>query len=298
MTAKSLLTGEGKLTTSYPTQSMRSELSTKAHAFGKRLLATSRSRHDRPTVVIGSITSNFKTTCETALQDGFSNAGVDSVLCGQLPIPAIFYLTHANKYRAFAVINRAQEPDVEDDVDFFSAEGVYQNDKAQPQLEPLKLCGGRPELSGAVGYASRMSTAARQYIEFCKNGCVKKPGFTGLKVVIDASLGAARDVAPKVFHELGAQVIALGLNAHGLNENGWTGPTVLQQLAWAVRALQADVGIGINREGTALQVINSVGKVHYKSHLRNRYHTENSGCGTDDAIVTAVQVLARMQDVR
>jgi phosphoglucosamine mutase len=267
----------------------------RSYAVGMRLVQQEPHRLFRPTVVIGAITLNSKASVNAALQDGFASAGVDTVLCGQLPIPAIAYLTRANKYHACAVVNDAWNPDWNGYVGFFSPEGIYLRTGAAPLSSLMEPYNAPSERHRQIDPSSQLSRPGESYIEFCKSGAMQQLNLSGLKIVIDSAHGSARKVAPKVFHELGAQVIALGLTTHGLNEADCAGSTVSQQLGWTVRALRADVGIGINREGNVLMMADSTGIVHCGHRLRSLTATGNTLGAMDDAIIRALRVLALMQ---
>ncbi len=149
-----------------------------------------------------------------------------------------------------------------------------------------------------TGTSSQLSQPGTSYVEFCKSALKQQLNLHGLRIVIDAAHSAARDVAPKVLYQLGAQVIAVGLTERGLNEAQAAGATVSQQLAWAVRSLRADVGISINREGNGLLMADSTGVIYYESALRPLTAMQNTVSLTDDAIIRALQVLALMQAAR
>ena len=295
VTMKTLLAGRQELMGTRLSRLAYRSLTQKSYALGRLLIQQTSHPLFRPTVVIGAIASSTQKPINAAVQYGFSSAGVDTVLCGLLPIPAIAYLTRANKHQACVVVNDAWHPDWDGYVGFFSPEGTRLSRAAPvPTCEP-KPQKNRLQQSRESGTISQLSRPGAAYIEFCKSSAMPQLNLDGLHIVIDSAHSSAREVAPKVLQELGAQVFSIGLNARGLNEAETAGANVPQQLAWTVRALRADVGISINREGNGLKMVDATGQLHCENKLRSLATIGDTPNTTDDAIIRALQVLALMQ---
>ena len=222
-------------------------------AAGMVLARGDRSGEHRPAVLIGKDTRISGYMLEAALEAGFSSAGVDVMLCGPMPTPAIAYLTRALRLQAGIVISASHNPYPDNGIKFFSAEGGKLPDVLEQDIEaalerPLAC---RP--SAELGKAHRIDDAAGRYIEFCKSTFPTSLDLRGLKIAVDCAHGAAYHIAPHVFHELGADVTTAGIAPNGLNINeqvGATHPASLQQL---VRASGADLGIAL--DGDADRVV-------------------------------------------
>ena len=215
-------------------------------AAGRTLARADGARGERPAVLIGKDTRISGYLLEAALEAGLSAAGVDVYLCGPLPTPAIAYLTRALRLSAGIVISASHNPFDDNGIKFFSAAGTKLPDDVEAAIEremehPL-ACAPSAEL----GKAYRVADAAGRYIEFCKSTFPNERHLRGLKVVVDCAHGAAYHVAPHVFHELGAEVVAIGDDPNGTNINDGVGATHHSHLAEQVPAHGADYGIALD----------------------------------------------------
>ncbi len=226
------------------------------------VLARGLSGHDRPAVLIGKDTRVSGYMLEAALESGFAAAGVDVMLCGPMPTPAVAYLTRALRLSAGIVISASHNPYADNGIKFFSADGGKLPDAVEHEIEaalerPL-VC--RP--SAELGKARRIDDAAGRYIEFCKSTFPNALDLKGMRIVVDCAHGAGYHVAPPVFHELGADVHALGDEPNGFNINDRVGATHPQALAAAVREHRADVGIALDGDGDRLLMADASGQTY------------------------------------
>ena len=228
-----------------------------AHAVGRVLRRT----ESRPTVLIGKDTRISGYMLESALESGFNSAGVDVVLLGPLPTPGVAYLTRAQRASLGVVISASHNPFADNGIKFFSAQGTKLNDEWEIAVEAA--LGEAPAWvdSASLGKARRLDDAAGRYIEFCKGTFANDLTLKGLKIVVDGAHGAAYQIAPMVFHELGAEVIAIGCTPDGLNINDGFGATHPQALISAVLANQADYGIALDGDADRLQMVDSEGRL-------------------------------------
>lgn len=220
-----------------------------------------------PTVVIGKDTRISGYMLESALESGFSSAGVDVVLLGPLPTPGVAYLTRALRANLGVVISASHNPFADNGIKFFSATGSKLPDEWETEVESLLAQPPRWVDSSHLGRARRLDDAAGRYIEFCKNTFPHQSTLKGLKVVVDAANGAAYHIAPKVFHELGAEVTAIGVVPDGFNINQGVGATHLQALVEAVKARGADIGIALDGDGDRLMCADDQGRVYNGDEL-------------------------------
>ncbi len=229
-----------------------------------RALAANRvaRRGDRPGVLIGKDTRISGYLLEAALEAGLSAAGVDVHLCGPLPTPGIAYLTRALRLSLGIVISASHNPFEDNGMKFFSATGEKLPDAIEAKIEraldePLSCV-----TSAALGKAYRVDDAAGRYVEFCKSTFPNELDLIGWRIVVDCAHGAAYHVAPPVFHELGAEVIAVGSEPDGLNINAGCGATHPQFLASKVREHGADVGIALDGDGDRLIMCDRDGRIY------------------------------------
>ena len=228
-----------------------------AHAVGRVLKRT----EARPTVLIGKDTRISGYMLESALESGFNSAGVDVVLLGPLPTPGVAYLTRAQRASLGVVISASHNAFADNGIKFFSAQGTKLSDAWEHAVEAELLEAPVWADSAALGKAKRLDDAAGRYIEFCKSTFANDLTLKGLKIVVDGAHGAAYQVAPKVFHELGAEVIAIGCAPDGLNINDGFGATHPEALIAAVKHHKADYGIALDGDADRLQLIDSTGRL-------------------------------------
>jgi phosphoglucosamine mutase len=232
------------------------------YAAGEVLLRRSKLRKgDRPAVLIGKDTRISGYMLEAALEAGFSAAGIDVMLCGPLPTPAVAYLTRALRLQAGIVISASHNPYPDNGIKFFSADGDKLPDALEQEIEealdrPMQC---RP--SAELGRARRIDDAAGRYIEFCKSTFPSDLDLRGLKIVLDCANGAAYHVAPHVFHELGAEVSTIGVKPDGFNINHGVGATAPAALQAEVKRLKADFGIALDGDADRLMMVGDRGQL-------------------------------------
>ena len=234
-----------------------------AHAVGRVL----REGTARPRVLIGKDTRISGYMLESALESGFNSAGVDVVLVGPLPTPGVAYLTRALRANLGVVISASHNPFPDNGIKFFSAQGTKLSDEWESAVEERLTEEPVWVDSANLGKARRLDDAAGRYIEFCKSTFDHDLTLRGLKIVVDAAHGAAYQIAPKVFHELGAEVVAIGCAPDGLNINHEVGATHPQALVDAVRLHGADVGIALDGDADRLQVVDAQGRLYNGDEL-------------------------------
>ena len=228
-----------------------------AHAVGRVLKAS----EAHPVVLIGKDTRISGYMLESALESGFNSAGVDVVLLGPVPTPAVAYLTRAQRASLGVVISASHNPYEDNGIKFFSAEGAKLPDEWELAVEAALQEPPTWVDSASLGKTRRLDDAAGRYIEFCKSTFPTQLSLKGMRIVVDAAHGAAYQIAPKVFHELGADVFSIGCAPDGLNINKGVGATHPQALVDAVRLHRADVGIALDGDADRLQIVDASGRL-------------------------------------
>lgn len=228
-----------------------------AHAVGRVL----KQHESRPTVLIGKDTRISGYMLESALESGFNSAGVDVVLLGPVPTPAVAYLTRAQRASLGVVISASHNPFDDNGIKFFSAQGTKLPDEWELAVEAMLAQPPAWADSASLGKSRRLDDAAGRYIEFCKSTCSHLFTLKGLKIVVDGANGAAYHIAPDVFHELGAEVVRIGCAPDGLNINQDVGATHPQALVDAVKAHGADYGIALDGDADRLQMVDTTGRL-------------------------------------
>ncbi len=217
---------------------------------------------ERPAVLIGKDTRISGYMLEAALESGFSAAGVDVMLCGPMPTSAIAYLTRALRLQAGVVISASHNPYDDNGIKFFSALGTKLPDAVEAEIEArLEQPMGCAE-SAHLGKARRVDDAAGRYIEFCKSTFPNELDLRGLKIAVDCAHGAAYHVAPAVFHELGADVVPVGVSPNGLNINEGVGATAPEALRCAVIEHKADLGIALDGDADRVLMVDADGRLY------------------------------------
>jgi phosphoglucosamine mutase len=216
---------------------------------------------ERCTVLIGKDTRVSGYLLEAALEAGFSAAGVDVMLCGPMPTPGVAYLTKALRLSAGVVISASHNPYQDNGIKFFSPEGDKLSDASELAIEaaldqPLGCVSSK-----YLGKAFRLDDATGRYIEFCKSTFPAALNLRGLKIVVDCANGAAYQSAPNVFHELGAEVISIGVEPNGRNINDGCGATAPAALITKVKEHQADLGIALDGDADRLQMVDGMGRL-------------------------------------
>ncbi len=236
------------------------------YAAGK-VLAKAETTATTPVILIGKDTRISGYMLEAALEAGFAAAGVDVMLAGPMPTPAIAYLTRALRLSAGVVISASHNPYDDNGIKFFSASGNKLPDMVEAEIEaaldqPIECVS-----SERLGKAKRLSDAQGRYIEFCKSTFPNELDLRGLKIVVDCAHGAAYHIAPDVFHELGADVIAIGNAPNGLNINDGVGATAPTALSAAVKEHEADLGIALDGDADRLIMVDATGRVYNGDEL-------------------------------
>ena len=212
-------------------------------------------------ILIGKDTRVSGYMIESALEAGLSAAGVDILLLGPMPTPAIAQLTRTLKAQAGIVISASHNPFHDNGIKFFSAEGAKLDDEIEHAIEAelakeLDCCD-----SLLLGKATRIDDAPGRYIEFCKNTFPAELNLNNLKIVVDCANGATYHLAPKVFSELGAELICIGDTPNGLNINAAYGSTYPQNLQKEVIKNKADLGIAFDGDGDRLIMVDHTGEL-------------------------------------
>jgi phosphoglucosamine mutase len=228
-----------------------------AHAVGRVLKRT----EARPTVLIGKDTRISGYMLESALESGFNSAGVDVVLLGPLPTPGVAYLTRAQRASLGVVISASHNPFDDNGIKFFSAQGTKLPESWERDVEIALNEDPVWADSANLGKTRRLDDASGRYIEFCKSTFANNLTLKGLRIVVDAAHGAAYQIAPKVFHELGAEVVAIGCAPDGLNINRGVGATHPESLIDAVKAHRADLGVALDGDADRLQLVDRSGRL-------------------------------------
>lgn len=245
----------------------------------------------RPTVLIGKDTRVSGYMLEAALEAGFSSAGVDVVLCGPIPTPAVAYLTRAQRATAGVVISASHNPYYDNGIKFFSAAGKKLPDEVETRIEAGLDTSFACVESRALGKARRLDDAAGRYIEFCKSTFPAQLDLKGLRIVVDCAHGAAYHVAPAVFHELGADVVTIGAQPDGFNINDGVGALHAEQLSSAVLEAGADLGIALDGDADRLVMVDAAGSVYNGDQLlyvivRDRMEAGDFDAARDGAVGT------------
>ena len=218
-------------------------------------------KQGRGSVVIGKDTRISGYMFESALEAGLAAAGLDVILLGPMPTPAVAYMTQARRAVAGIVISASHNPYHDDGVKFFNADGYKLSDKVEQAIEdmidqPLTMVE-----SELLGKATRMEDARGRYIEYCKSSIPFNTTLRGMKIVVDCAHGATYHIAPAVFRELGADVLELGCKPNGLNINKDVGALHPDNMRAMVLENQADMGIAFDGDGDRLMMMDSKGDV-------------------------------------
>lgn len=215
----------------------------------------------RGTVLIGKDTRISGYMFESVLEAGLTSSGVDVRLLGPMPTPAIAYLTRTLHARAGIVISASHNPYDDNGIKFFDGDGGKLPDEVELDIEVELAQPMRTACSHNLGRASRVTDAAGRYIEFCKSTVPYGFDLRGFKVVVDCANGATYDIAPNVFDELGADVVAIGCEPNGLNINDGVGATSPENLRRAVLEHNADLGVAFDGDGDRLAMVDSEGEI-------------------------------------
>ena len=212
-------------------------------------------------VVIGKDTRISGYMFEAALEAGLSAAGVDVRILGPMPTPGIAYLTRTLRAAAGIVISASHNPFYDNGLKFFSSEGTKLPDELEHEVEAMFDSPMQTVDSAELGKAERVRDAHGRYIEACKATIPIGTSFNGIRVVLDCANGATYHIAPNVFTELGAEVIAVGTHPDGININKDCGSTHPNTLAAAVLQNRADIGIAFDGDGDRVMMVDSKGQI-------------------------------------
>ena len=235
------------------------------HAAGRVFLRRSTTRH--ASVLIGKDTRASGYMLESALLAGFSSSGVDIVECGPIPTPAVAYLTRALRLDAGVVISASHNPYNDNGIKFFSTEGTKFPDPVELEIEDELDAGYACVPSVELGKAHRLNDATGRYIEFCKSTFDFSTDLKGLRILVDCANGAAYHIAPDVFHELGAEVVAVGNTPDGLNINAGVGATHTENLSRLCAENGCDVAVSLDGDADRLIMADAHGHVYNGDEL-------------------------------
>lgn len=270
------------------------------HAVGRVLQRTG----DKPSVLIGKDTRISGYMLESALEAGFASAGVNVLLTGPLPTPGVAYLTRALRQQLGVVISASHNPFADNGIKFFSSKGEKLPDAWELAVEAALEEAPVWVDSASLGRARRVDDAQGRYIEFCKACFSGDLSLRGMKLVVDAAHGAAYQVAPAVFHELGAEVIAIGCKPDGFNINDKVGATAPAALVAAVKEHGAHYGIALDGDADRLQMVDAQGRLFNGDELlyvlvADRLARGERVAGAVGTLMTnmAVELALRQRDV-
>jgi phosphoglucosamine mutase len=215
-----------------------------------------------PAVLIGKDTRISGYMIESALEAGLSAAGVDVHMSGPLPTPAVAYLTRALRLSAGAVISASHNPYPDNGIKFFSGDGFKLDDGIESAIEAQMERAMGCNQAARLGKVWRREDAGGRYIEFCKSTFPNELDLKGMKIVVDCAHGAAYNVAPHVFHELGADVEAIGVKPDGMNINEGCGATSPAALKNEVLKSKADIGIALDGDGDRVIMVDAAGRTY------------------------------------
>ncbi len=217
-------------------------------------------KNPHPAVLIGKDTRISGYMIEAALEAGLSAAGVDVHMCGPIPTPAVAYLTRALRLSAGVVISASHNPYPDNGIKFFSGDGFKLPDATEKaieaQMEQPMGCNDASKL----GRVWRVDDAGGRYIEFCKSTFPNELDLKGMKIVVDCANGADYNIAPHVFHELGADVVPLGVDPDGFNINKEVGATSPKKLIEEVLRQKADLGVALDGDGDRVLMVDAAGR--------------------------------------
>ncbi len=212
-------------------------------------------------VLVGKDTRISGYMFESALEAGLSAAGVDTRMLGPMPTPAIAYLTRTLRARAGIVISASHNPYYDNGIKFFSINGTKLPDEIEKKIEHYLDAPMTTVESARLGKVKRITDAAGRYIEFCKATVPTQLDFKGMRLVIDCANGATYHIAPHVFREVGAEVVAISAEPNGLNINDECGATKPETLAQKVLEFRADLGIALDGDGDRVIMVDDKGEI-------------------------------------
>ncbi len=256
----------------------------------------------RPAVLIGKDTRISGYMLESALESGLSAAGVDTLLVGPMPTPAVAFLTKALRLSAGVMISASHNPFEDNGIKFFSGDGMKLPDAVESEIEALLEAPLAVVPSAQLGKAERMHDAEGRYLEFCKGNFPKQVSLRGVKLVVDCAHGANYRVGLRVFQELGAEVVAIGSQPNGLNINEGVGATAPAAMAKAVVEHGADYGIAFDGDGDRLAMADRDGALFDGDQLlyamvKNRHAEGRLKGGVVGTLMTNFALEKRLADM-
>ena len=218
-------------------------------------------RYGKGSVLVGKDTRVSGYLLESSMEAGLASAGMDVVMLGPLPTPAIAYLTQTARANAGVVISASHNHYSDNGIKFFSPQGTKISDEVQEEIEALMSQDMQVVSSEQLGKAYRMDDAMGRYVEFCKGTIPRRMDFRGMKVALDCANGAAYQSAPAVFHELGAEIEVINNQPDGFNINNNCGSTHIEGLQKLVLDKQCDVGIAFDGDADRVLMVDANGQV-------------------------------------
>jgi len=272
------------------------------YAVGRVLRDSHPDHPGRLAVIIGKDTRISGYMLESALEAGLSAAGVDVLLAGPIPTPAVAYLTRALRLTAGIVISASHNPYQDNGIKFFSAQGMKLPDETEARIEAAMDDPLGCVHSEALGRARRIDDAAGRYIEFCKSTFPNELDLAGMSLVVDAAHGAAYHIAAHVLRELGAEVHAIGCAPDGLNINRGVGAQHPGELVQTVRARGADLGIALDGDADRVLMVDGDGRIYYGDELlyvivQERLRSGHAVDGVVGTLMTNFGFEKRMRDL-
>ena len=243
------------LTNAYP---MTAELAMQLGAAAGRYFRRDNHEHR---VVIGKDTRLSGYMLENALTAGFTSTGMNVLLLGPMPTPAVSFLTHSMRADVGVMISASHNPAYDNGIKFFGPDGYKLSDEAEAEIEEILKAGARLAAPENIGRAKRIEDALGRYVEYAKTTFPANLRLDGLRVVLDCANGAAYRAAPAVLWELGAEVIPIGVEPNGRNINDKCGSTDTRAAAAKVRETRADVGICLDGDADRLIILDETGSV-------------------------------------
>lgn len=241
-----------------------------ALAIGRATAHVCKRHRNRHRIVIGKDTRVSGYMIETAMTAGICSMGVDVLLVGPLPTPGIAFITHSMRADAGVVISASHNPYQDNGIKIFSRDGYKIRDSVESEIESLvttrKISAIRPT-AGEIGKAFRIDDAMGRYIVFCKNTFPEDSTLEGMKIVLDCANGATYKVAPIIFSELGAEVIAINDHPNGMNINAGCGALYPEALARKVVECGADAGLAFDGDGDRLVGVDEKGGILTGDHI-------------------------------
>jgi phosphoglucosamine mutase len=237
---------------------MTADMALRLGAAAGRYFRTDKKEHR---VVIGKDTRRSGYMIEYALTAGFTSTGMNVFLLGPMPTPAIGYLTHSLRADVGVMISASHNPAADNGIKLFGPDGFKLSDEAEATIERFVAKGVSPASPDNIGRARRVDDARGRYVEYAKTTFPRRRRLDGLRIVLDCANGAAYRAAPEVLRELGAEVIALGVEPDGYNINLDCGSTCPEAAARKVLETRADLGICLDGDADRVVLIDEQGRV-------------------------------------